>query len=70
MQTNTNRDDLVEQFAREIGAVRPEDVEAPAKRVTVRKHQTNSGRPVLCSVGKLKPGRTTRARPFHAQKAG
>jgi hypothetical protein len=58
----THRDSLIEQFAQEIGAVRPEDVPAPTRRVTVRK-PTNLGQP-MSVVGKLNRLRASRAGLF------
>jgi hypothetical protein len=50
--TNT-RDDLIERFAIEIGAERPEAVQPKRIRTKVRKQTIASGHPVPCSVGKL-----------------
>jgi hypothetical protein len=65
---SSQREDLIEQFAREIGAVRPCDVPAPLKRVKVRK-QIDRAADVVCGQTSKPAGRKS-GRSFCVQKAG
>jgi hypothetical protein len=71
MKPQQTFDKLLDRLVIEFGlTVAPDVADAtPARRVNVR-NQTKPGRPVLCSVGKLKPGAQRVARSFCARKAG